>query len=93
MDIDIFLCRRSTILWSLGRVNEHTGEWAEQNGGGNRLQRMHKDIHNLAIVSYQSFSKYAGPPLIATAIFAIFAQRNGQTFATAKQKTTGKSNI
>ena len=26
-------------------------EWAEQNGGGNRLQRMHKDIHNLAKLS------------------------------------------
>ena len=40
---------------------------------------MHKDKHNLAI-GYQSFSKYAGPPFIAT---AIFAQRNSQAFAAA----------
>ena len=49
MDIGVFLCRGSTILWSLGRVNEHAGEWAEHNGGGSR-----------------SFSRYAGPPFIAT---------------------------
>ena len=57
-------------------------------GGGNWLHRMHKDIHNLA--SYRSFSKYAGPPFIAT---AIFAQCNSQTFATVKQNTNGKSNL
>ena len=89
MDIDVFLCRRSTIFWSLGRVDEHAEGWAEQHGGDNRLQRMHKDKHNLAI-GYQSFSKYAGPPFIAT---AIFAQRNSQAFAAAKQKTNGKSSL
>ena len=36
MDIGIFRCRRSTILWSLGWVYEHPGEWAKQNSGGNR---------------------------------------------------------
>ena len=51
MDIGIFLCRRSTILWSLGRVNEHAGEWAEQNGGGNRWQRMHLEKYKLAKLS------------------------------------------
>ena len=50
---------------------------------------MHKDKQNLAI-GYQSFSKNAGPPFIAT---AIFAQRNSQAFAAAKQKTNGKSNL
>ena len=51
MDIGIFLCRRSTTLWSLGRVNEHGGKWAEQNGGGNRWLRMHKEKHKLAKLS------------------------------------------
>ena len=50
IEISIFLCRRSTILWSLGGVNEHAGEWAKQNGGSNRLQWMHKDVHNFAII-------------------------------------------
>ena len=51
MDIGIFLCRRSTILWSLNRVNEHAGEWAEQSGRGNRWQLIHKEKHKLARLS------------------------------------------
>ena len=51
MDISIFLCWKSTILWSLRQVNEHAGEWAKQNGRGNRWQRMHKEKHKLAKLS------------------------------------------
>ena len=48
---------------------------------------------NTSWLSHRSFSKYTGPPFIATAIFAIFAQGNSPNFATAKQKTNGKSNL
>lgn len=60
---------------------------------GNEPNKMTEEIggsecprKNTSWLSYRSFSKYVGPPFIATAIFAIFAQRNSHSFSTAKQK-------
>ena len=55
MDIGIFRCRRSTILWSLGWVYEHTGEWAKQNreaiGGRQRIHKLAKqEVKSLTVI-------------------------------------------
>jgi len=67
---------------------------------GNEPNKMAEEIDgsecsrkNTSWLSYRSFSKYVGPPFIATATFAIFAQRNSHSFSTAKQKTNGMSNL
>ena len=46
-------------------------------------------MKNTCWLSHRSFSKYTGPPFIATAIFAIFAQGNSPNFATAKSMDRG----
>ena len=44
-------------------------------------------MKNTCWLSHRSFSKYTGPPFIAIAIFAIFAQGNSPNFATALEDT------
>ena len=45
---------------------------AEEIGGSECTRK------NTSLLSYRPFSEYTGPPCIAKAIFAIFAQRNIQ---------------